>query len=68
MSKLELTGCHVPKGGYEGDLFVPPAPALRERPSLNNSSRSRANMGTAVIYFCRLLEMALSIIVWIPLS
>ena len=52
----KISGCIVSKSGWEGDIYR----RLSHKAGLNKGSTSRANMGTSVIYFCRLVLMAYS--------
>ena len=52
----KILGCIVSKSAWEGDIYW----RLSHKAGLNKGSTSRANMGTSVIYFCRLVLMAYS--------
>ena len=52
----KILRCIVLKSAWEGDIYW----CLSHKAGLNKGSTSRANMGTSVIYFCRLVLMAYS--------
>ena len=56
MSKQQqkILRCIVLKSAWEGDIYW----RLSHKAGLNKGSTSRANMGTSVIYLCRLVLMA----------